>query len=167
MKVIETLYTPTDVQRVRSLLLKKQNGLDAVTGLPLAPSDAVCDHDHKTQFVRGILHRQTNVIIGKIENAWNMYLSWWYPDTLPVLLRKIADYLETDQNTGYVHPSWIKAVQIQFNKLKPSGRNVILEELGLQPLSNDTLRKAAFKKELLTRKYNLDIITRLIANVKE
>lgn len=167
MKVIETLYTPSDVQRVRALLLKKQNGLDAVTGLPLEPSDAVCDHDHKTQYVRGILHRQVNVIIGKIENAWLMYLSWWYPDSLPVLLRKVADYLESKHFTGYVHPSWIKHCQVQFNKLKPSQKNIVLEELGLQALPNDSLRKVAFKKELLTRKHTLATILSMIEKTKE
>ncbi len=63
----EDLYSVSDVKRVRELLLKEQGGLDLLTKLEIPCKMAVLDHKHDiNQFVRGVLHRQCNVVLGKI-----------------------------------------------------------------------------------------------------
>lgn len=66
----EHLYTTKEVAKVREELLKKQGGRDLITGMNIAKGDAVLDHCHDTQYVRGVLSRPSNVALGKIENLW-------------------------------------------------------------------------------------------------
>lgn len=123
------LYTTKDIAKVREELLKEQQGRDLLTGLPLSSKDAVCDHDHDTQYVRGVLHRQSNAVLGKIENLWTRYLGWWYNGTLPLFLRKAADYIERKQDERYVHPAWIKKMSTRFAKLTAKEQVDMLEEM--------------------------------------
>ena len=79
---IKHLYTTKDVAEVRNLLKERQNNTDPITGLGIPNKQHVLDHNHKTQFVRAVLHRQSNFVLGKIENLWSRNLAWWYVGTL-------------------------------------------------------------------------------------
>ena len=61
------LYTTKDVQKVREQLYKEQEGIDPITGLTIPEKQKVLDHDHSNHYVRAVLHRQTNAVLGKIE----------------------------------------------------------------------------------------------------
>lgn len=50
-------------------LLKSQDGVCAVCGLPPGKTRLFVDHDHKTDLIRGLLHLQCNTAVGFIENA--------------------------------------------------------------------------------------------------
>ena len=68
--MIEDLYTVKDTKRIRELLLKNQRNKDSCTDLELLPKDSCLDHAHDSeQLVRGVLHRQVNSYIGKLENT--------------------------------------------------------------------------------------------------
>ena len=123
------LYSTKDVREVREKLLEEQNGKDLLTGLPISSKDAGLDHDHDSQYVRGVLHRQTNAVLGKIENMWTRYLGWWYNGTLPLFLRKAADYLERKEDTRYVHPAWIKKMSVRFVKLNAADQTEMLNRM--------------------------------------
>lgn len=164
---VKTLYSASDVKAVRQALLKEQNGLDALTGLPIPAGQEVCDHCHESQFVRGILHRQTNAVLGKLENMYIRYLKWWYKGTLSEFLRNAASYLEKKHKTEYVHPGWIKRVNADFNKLKANHKDIILNTLGAKPSSNDFQRKAKFKELILTKRFDYITIRDLLQEVKE
>lgn len=63
-------------QRAYTLkILKEQNGVCAVCGLPIElkvmgnKSDYALDHCHDYGLVRGVLHRSCNASLGKLENA--------------------------------------------------------------------------------------------------
>ena len=57
-----------DIPAVRASLLKQQEGIDPITGLPI---EVPClDHDHKTGKVRGVLDRKCNAWEGKVRNAF-------------------------------------------------------------------------------------------------
>lgn len=163
----KSLYTPAEVKEVRLALLKEQKGLDALTGLPLPITDSVCDHDHKTQFVRGILHRQSNALLGKIENLYNRYLSWWYNGTLSDFLRSTATYLDRKQPEEYVHPGWLKRVATDFKALTAAQQTKVLKELGGENGSNATERLKLFKARILDRSLGYVIIRTTINSVKE
>lgn len=158
------LYTPTDVQKARQSVLLEQGGVDVLTGLEIPQKQAVLDHNHKTQFVRGVLHRQSNACLGKIENLWTRYLSYWYPHDLQTFLRQSADYLDRPDDTRYLHPGWIKRCQVEFNKLNVQGKKQVLHHLGVQAGSNDTERKKLFKKAIMQKEHSFDFI---IEKIKE
>lgn len=163
------LYTTKDTTRIRELLLKEQEGNCACTGLEIPPKTACLDHVHNSEcYVRGVLHRQVNSYIGKCENNYVRMIKWWYPGTLPDLLRQIADYLEdTENKSEYRHPSWIKSLKVSYNKLSASQQNKVLELLGSETGSNPKNRKELFSKIVLDRSKGFVYIRDVINNVKE
>lgn len=138
------LITPADVKACREALLEKQKDRCAVTGRGLNSKDAVLDHDHDTQHVRGAVHRQINTLIGKIENGHKRYTKWWLDEPLPVLLRFIADYLDGYYENMPYHPKWQQRVRIDFCKLNSEGQKWVLKQLSVEPQKNtgDGRRKA-------------------------
>lgn len=147
----EHLYNPKDTARVREKLLKEQKGSCLITKKPIPKGKAALDHNHKTQFVRGVLHTHSNVMLGKIENAWDRYMVWWCPVSLPEFLRGTADFLDREQPKDYVHPMFVKRLEIEFKKLKEPKKNMLLSEYSDVTCSNATDRLKAFKKLVLKR----------------
>ncbi len=156
------LYTTADVKRIREKLLKDQNQIDPITGFVIPEKQAVLDHCHDSQYVRAVLHRQSNAVLGKIENMWMRYLSWWYVGTLPEFLRGCADYLEKQHDQVYLHPSFLKHLQVQFNKLNEKSKQRVLEGLGSDVGTNTKQRKELFRKKLLEKQHTFDQVLELI-----
>lgn len=154
----EDLYTVNDVKRVRELLTEEQDNRCAITMIELAPKQHCLDHNHdETQFVRGVAHRQANAALGRIENLYTRYLSYWYPGKLSDFLRQCAAYLEKDPDSRYRHNGWIKKVQTLFNSLSEGQKGSVLKELGLQGV-NSKERKELFKKAVLSREYSYETL---------
>jgi len=161
------LYTVKDVQRIRELLFKEQNGLDLLTGLPIPENSRVLDHNHNDeQLVRGVLHRFCNTTLGKIEGLYSRYLSFWYKDDLQTFLRKTADYLDLEQDTRYRHPNFQKKLKVFFNKLNALQQNKVLVKLGGTEGSNPAKRKEIFGKLVLDRSLGYEVILSAINQVK-
>lgn len=156
------LYTTKDVAQARKILLEEQNSIDPITGLVIPEKQAVLDHDHTTQYVRAVLHRQTNSVLGKIENLWVRYLGWWYTGTLPQFLRGCADYLEREQPRRYVHPKFQKRLQTDFNKLPEASKRSVLRLLGSSEGSNAAERKKLFASVLKSKFYTFEKVQELI-----
>lgn len=156
------LYTATDVKKVRESLLKEQEGLCKLTGLEIPIKQACLDHDHKSNFVRGVLHRQSNAALGKAENIFTRYLSYWYPGTLSDFLRQAADYLEEEHPRDYLHPGWIKSVKTRFNKLNSKQKDSVLQLLNQPKGRNDVERKKIFAKAILDRLVSYETIVEYI-----
>lgn len=97
--------TSADVPRLRKALLERQGGLCLICkGECKAPC---LDHHHKkrvkgTGQIRGVLCRQCNVLIAKMENNCVRY--GIDQEQLPRILRSMADYLEKPHHP-YLHPS--------------------------------------------------------------
>ena len=161
------LYSPKDVAKVREKLYKEQGGKDALTGLPLDYKQAVTDHNHNTQYVRGVLHRQCNAVLGKIENLWVRYLSYWFEGTLSEFLRKAADYIERKDDHRYLHPGWIRKSQTLFNTLSEGDKKAVLEALGQSQGGNSTERKKLFKKALNTKQFTFEQVKTMIEERKK
>lgn len=165
-KEVQHLYTPTDVAKVRKQLYDEQDGKDALTGLTL-PLDKLClDHNHSTQFVRGVLHRQVNAALGKLEGVHTRYLSYWYTGSLPDFLRQAADYLEKEDDKRFIHPGFLKKLQTMYNTLNEASKKEVLHHLGQPQGSNGTERKKLFKKALLTRQFTFQQVKDLINQQK-
>lgn len=158
------LYNQSDVTHLREKLLVEQRYLDALTSLPIPDGQSVLDHNHDNMYVRGVLHRQVNAALGKIENIWVRFLSYWYPGDLKSFLRQAAAYLEKPNDTRYYHPKWIAKAKTSFNKLTAPQQRKLLESYELQTASNPAGRKEQFRKLLLTKTVGFD---RMMSSIME
>ena len=168
--VIQTkdLYNAKDKTLVRELLLKEQMDKCALTGLPLDKSQSVLDHVHDDDmFVRGVISRQSNSLLGVIENGWKRYMQWWYTGTISDFLRQCAQYLEKKPDSRYRHDHWLRKVQTMFNTLSEGDKKAVLEALGQSQGGNSTERKRLFKKALNTKQFTFEQIKGLIQERKK
>jgi len=160
----EDLYTPADVKRVREQLIKEQDRLCGITGVPTALTDYHLDHRHDDQqYVRSAAHKQANMALGKLENLAVRYL-YWYPHGLPDFLRKCADYLEKPVDKRWRHPQWMQKVTTLFNKLPTKAQDNVLQCLLQKKGKNQEERKKLFKQALLSKDFNFDQVKELIEN---
>lgn len=158
------LCTTKDVKEVREELIKEQGGCCLLTGLPVEDKQWVLDHKHDSeQLVRGALHRQSNVVLGKIENLQTRYL-YWYPGTLSDFLRQCADYLEKPVDTRYRHPGWIKKLLTEFRKLNETQKKQVLKSLDSSEGKNTKERIELFKKIIMNKDYTRN---QLLEKIKE
>ena len=162
------LYNAKDKSEVRDKLLKEQGGKCALTGLPLDKSQSVLDHAHDNEmFVRGVISRQSNSLLGVIENGWKRYMQWWYNGTISDFLRQCAQYLEKKPDSRYRHDHWIRESQTLFNSLPEGDKKAVLEALGQHQGNNATERKKLFRRALMTRKFTYDQVKAMIEERKK
>lgn len=170
----ESLYTTADTKRVREELLEIQEGRCAITNLPIPDKQAVLDHDHETQFVRAVLHRQVNAMLGKMENAHKRYKVGYQPMDLPTFLEACAKYLRLQsfrnkhsKESRRVHPAWLKKVKTEFNKLNTKQMDLVLVDLNGKSQKNTVERKNLFAKLILQREFGYDTIMSIIKKRKD
>lgn len=140
-----------DVNRVRKAIAESQDWIDPITKEKLV--SPCLDHLHdSSQQVRGVLSREINVLVGKIENTYTRNIKYWCDLPLPFLLRGIADYLEQEA-LEIVHPDWKKKCMTAFNKSTAKKQDEVLTSFGYSTnlKSNPAKRKAQFKKLLASR----------------
>lgn len=160
------LYTTEDVKQVRTKLYKEQQNKCKLTGIEVDFKDTHLDHKHDSeQLVRGVLHRQSNMCLGKLESLWTRYLSYWYPHTLEDFLRASADYLEASKqapDTRYRHPGWLRSIKTSFNRLNAKQMDAVLQSLGKPAGKNLAERKKIFSSLVLDRKLGYNAIRQQI-----
>jgi hypothetical protein len=143
-----------DVGVVRNQLYEEQNGVCKLTGQKIEKSDAVLDHNHQNQFVRGVLHRQANAALGKIENIFIRFLKWWYKGDLSDFLRQAADYIDTSDDRRFYHPGWKLRATRDFRYLSEGNKDKVLMNLGLPKGNNSLVRSKLFVKSLKFTDYD-------------
>jgi len=113
-----------EIKSIREELLEQQEGLCPICKNIIEPWEAMLDHEHKkriggTGLIRGVLCRQCNIFLGKIENNCRRY--GIHIRSLPKALRRISKYLRIDHKP-LRHPSErIQEPKLQrdsYNKLK-------------------------------------------------
>ena len=113
--------------------------------------DNVVDHCHDTGEIRGVLHRQSNAFLGKVENAWKRYACRSANVSLPEALRRMADYIEFS-STGLLHPVGAKQLQKKFERKKIEDQLNILLDLGVDvdsiDASNSDKRSKLYRKQI-------------------
>lgn len=165
--MVKHLYTPKDVAEVRELLYEQQENADCLSGMKIKNADCVLDHDHETQLVRAVLHRQSNSFVGKLENNFKRMIAWWYEGSISDFLRDCADYLEKDFEKNYYHPAWLKKCQVEFNKLPEPLKGSVLRSLGLVDGRNKVERNKLFRKALMSREHSFESVLKLIQDTKQ
>ena len=98
--------------------------------LSIKTNDWVVDHDHQTGLIRGVISRQANVLLGKIENC---YLKMCRGDKefLPVTLEALASYLD-GARSDVLHPVGAKQLANRFLRMKKADQEKILLELNVE-----------------------------------
>ena len=113
------------IKDLRQSILQSQNYICPITKETLNVDNSVLDHKHKMYkdqqlgingigCVRGVLHRQVNVLEGKINNSYYRLGLHKLDISLPDILRNLADYLEQN-TTNYIHPTEVPRTP-QFKK---------------------------------------------------
>ena len=118
--------------------------------LSVKTDDWVVDHDHQTGMVRGVISRQANSLLGKVEN---FYLKMCKGDKefLPVTLEAMATYLETAR-TDVLHPVGLTQLTKKYrNTLTAAEQISTLEDMGasreeLEACTNLKHRAELFRK---------------------
>lgn len=118
--------------------------------LGIKTNDWVVDHDHQSGMVRGVISRQGNSLIGKIENFY-LGMCRGKKELLPRTLRNIATYLESDV-TKVLHYVGLNQLRNKFkNKLTSAQQYQTLVDMGagqdeLDQCSNQKHRAELFRK---------------------
>tara|TARA_E500000318_G_scaffold23216_1_gene23606 strand:+ start:3714 stop:4079 length:366 start_codon:yes stop_codon:yes gene_type:complete len=119
--------------------------------------DIVVDHCHGTGEIRGVLHRQSNAFLGKVENAWKRYAFRSAGVSLPDALRRMADYIEYS-SSGMLHPYGATQLQKKFKRKKLDDQLKILLDLGADIENIDTSnlekRSKLYRKKITQNKYD-------------
>lgn len=120
-------------------------------------TDCVVDHCHQSGEIRGVLHRQSNAFLGKVENAWKRYASSSSEVPLPEALRRMADYIEFG-SSGLLHPVGATQLQKKFKQKKNEEQLKILLDLGVDieniDVSNSDKRSKLYRKQITKLKYD-------------
>lgn len=93
---------PKDIKQYREQYHKEQNGICPLCQEPIELSDAVLDHRHSDGYVRGTIHRNCNLYIGKMEN--NLTRNKITRDRLKNILNNFINYI--DSNKDVLHPTY-------------------------------------------------------------
>lgn len=91
----------TEIRPYRETQLQHQNQICALCG-DTVTDDAVLDHDHRTGYLRQVLHRGCNSLLGRIENS--MARSRVDIRRLEGIARNLVRYL-TITHTDIQHPT--------------------------------------------------------------
>ena len=82
--------------------------------------------------VRGVLSNSANLLLGRLEKAWNKYGSRQTNITFSQFLRNCADYLDQDFSNNPVHP---REIEMWKKRLKRWRVAVLLEKLRKEGIS--------------------------------
>jgi len=107
-----------DLKKIRAFFHKKQNGICPILKMKFPVEDMVVDHQHANNaknlgkpneigLIRGVIHRASNSIEGKIANSYIRVGLHKFNISLPEFLRNLADFIENPPLTHlqYLHPS--------------------------------------------------------------
>ncbi len=133
-----------DISRYKKELLQ-ENHKDPITNHPI--KDIVLDHRHSDGYCRGLLDRETNQYLGKLEQNFIRFIRWKFPGAyLPDVLRKAADYLERDPSGNPLHPGWAESEVKKFNRKTKKQQCSALGDLSLGKIVPGITCKARTKQ---------------------
>ena len=92
---------PKDIKPLREQYLKEQLGLCALCREPIDPTEAVLDHNHRSGYLRSVLHRGCNAYIGHMEN--NQARNKITPNRLTNILTNYESYVQSQK--PILHPT--------------------------------------------------------------
>ena len=95
-----------EVSALREKLLSQNNGKCVICKERIAQGEAALDHCHKTGHIRNTVHRDCNILLGKIENYIGRYgKRLRNTEVLDVALSHIVEYMTQDYTENPFHPT--------------------------------------------------------------
>ena len=144
-----------NVDEIRKVLLQQQLGICPIYQIPISGKDACVDHNHHDPWeVRGVLHRQSNAMLGKLERSYFRYIKPFTHLTLKEVLANMVEYLERKTIGNPIHPSALNEWVKPFKRLNADNKKMILKNFGLNPGKNDRERvksiRTLLQKDIIT-----------------
>jgi len=133
---------------------RKENEPKVCPILKKETDDWVVDHDHTNGEIRGVISREANSLIGKIENTYKS-LCKGSPEDLPGVLENIHSYL-MQESTGILHPTGLTQLTKRFTRnLKADDQRFALRAMGakkseINACNNSKDRSRLFRSLLKT-----------------
>lgn len=91
----------SEIAEYRHQILTEQENKCALCGEIVVSTEAVLDHDHRSGYIRGTLHRGCNAFLGKLENS--LAMNKITPERLHTILGNIEFYMNSHRLL--VHPT--------------------------------------------------------------
>tara|TARA_R110000868_G_scaffold14414_2_gene67013 strand:- start:26215 stop:26700 length:486 start_codon:yes stop_codon:yes gene_type:complete len=124
-----------NIKDLRAKWINDYGYLDRITKKKIA--NPTLDHDHISGFCRGVLDRDSNQFLGKVESAFKRFLKHkgFKDSDLPLILNNLGHYLKFNQtNLQILHPQSLGVQIKRFSRLKSNQQKTILMQLGLNEL---------------------------------
>ena len=124
--------------------------------LDIKTDDWVLDHDHQTGLVRGVISRQANSLLGKVENFY-LKMCKGQKEQLPNTLEAMASYLE-QKTLDVLHPVGLTQLTKKFKySLTAHEQALELKSIGGSEADIGSCRnqkqRAELYRNLITNKY--------------
>ena len=96
-----------ELKAYRGNLLQLQEGKCYLCRQVIVEGEEVLDHDHKSGYTRGVLHRDCNILLGKIENFLHTRGKSLKGslDRQKMFFEEVLLYMYTDWSTRPLHPT--------------------------------------------------------------
>lgn len=143
-----------DIKKFRDKRLEKTN-IDPITGITIV--NPTLDHDHVSGYCRGVLDRDSNQFLGKVESAYKRFLRS-KGVRLDNALDGIILYLQENLSTlEVIHPQSISLMIKRFSRLNGKIQEQVLKVVGAQVkeiagCKTKSERTKLYKKYLLNPK---------------
>lgn len=109
----------SEVQEHREKFRSHNSNKCPLCGEYIKPHDAALDHDHKSGHIRDTIHKDCNILLGKIENYINRYGKRFKdPSTLREFLSNTASYMLKDYTDNPFHPTHKTPEDKELRELK-------------------------------------------------
>ncbi len=118
--------------------------------LDIKTDDWVVDHDHQTGLVRGVISRQANSLLGKVENFY-LKMCKGQKEQLPNTLEAMASYLE-QETLDVLHPVGLTQLTKKYrNTLTAAEQISTLEDMGASREELDACTNLKHRAELFRK----------------
>ena len=115
--------------------------------LDIKTDDWVLDHDHQNGMVRGVISRQANSLLGKVENFY-LKMCKGEKENLPNTLEAMAAYLE-QETLDVLHPAGLTQLTNKFGNSNNAEAQVeILKDIGASTEEIAACKNVKQRKEL-------------------
>lgn len=115
--------------------------------LDIKTDDWVLDHDHQNGMVRGVISRQANSLLGKVENFY-LKMCKGQKEDLPNTLEAMAAYLE-QETLDVLHPVGLTQLTRKFGNSNNAEAQVeILKDIGASAEEIAACKNVKQRKEL-------------------
>lgn len=124
-----------NIKNLRNEWLTQYGYIDKITKKKIL--NPTLDHDHISGFCRGVLDRDSNQFLGKVESSFKRFIKHkgFSDSDLPFILHNLIAYLENNLSLKQIlHPESLRTQIKRFSRLKAIQQKQVLLSLGLDEI---------------------------------